>query len=117
MLHLTGAVIVIFLGMAVGMRCWARHGEKSPAMWRIGLAISVIIMLQLALGVAALVARAQSEAGQAAHWADVLFSTAHQANGAALLAASVLAAVFIHRMSHPSGAESQESSNVEAATG
>jgi len=54
---------------------------------------------QLGLGVGALVGRSMSTAGEPAHGLDVLFSTAHQANGAALLSAAVLAAVFVHRLS------------------
>jgi cytochrome c oxidase assembly protein subunit 15 len=94
--HITGAVVVFVLGLVAGLRLWGLYPAE-PALRRTGVWLVALLVLQVALGIAALVA-----AGATADLAkrppvDVLVTTAHQATGALILAAAALATVWTRR--------------------
>jgi len=91
--HLTLAAIVIVLSILVGLRVWAKYGDV-PALTRSGLSLLHTLGLQIVLGVVALVAVLSSH-GSAF---EIIFATAHQANGALFFACAVLTAVWVRRL-------------------
>jgi cytochrome c oxidase assembly protein subunit 15 len=101
MTHMTFAAVVLMVALAAALRAWGLHGEKSPALARCGKAVAVLVMLQVVLGVAALVVVGIGRDQAVPTPSDVLFTTAHQANGAALLACSVALMLLNHRLLAP----------------
>ena len=103
-LHITVAVVVVSLGIFLGARLGLRpHGQ--PILKRLGHGLMHGLGLQFVLGFGALFARNLSEPGQA-HVADVAVTTIHQAVGALILAAAVLAVLWTRRLA-PTGTDSR----------
>ncbi|MHC4860760.1 MAG: COX15/CtaA family protein, partial [Planctomycetota bacterium] len=98
--HITGAVLVFFLGLFTGFRAWGLHGELSQ-LRRTGLALLVIVVTQFSLGFAALVAAGATAEQTERPAVDVLLTTAHQAGGALILAAAALLAAWSVRLLAP----------------
>jgi hypothetical protein len=101
------ATLVAGLGLAAGVRHWG-YGHGQPVLPRLGKMLLVIVPVQLILGVAALVAVTVVPEGATPAAADVILTTAHQATGAILLSAAVLAALWTFRMLRPAAAEPVE---------
>ncbi len=94
-LHVTLAAAVVAVGGLACARAWVVHRGRPP-LPRLGSAVVVLTLLQLALGIAALVARhGPSDAPPSP--AETWVTTAHQANGAALLASAVALMALTHR--------------------
>ncbi len=91
LLHITIAALVTLLVLACGVRAWGLHGELKP-LRRSGIAVLMIMLLQITLGVLAVVfwtgATGETTEGSA------LLTTAHQVNGAMLLACSTVLCVW-----------------------
>ena len=104
LVHVSMATLVAGLGLAAGVRHWGyRHGQ--PVLPRLGKVLLVIVPVQLTLGVAALVAVTIVPEGSEPSAADVVLTTAHQATGAILLSAAVLAALWTYRLLRPAAAD------------
>ncbi len=104
-IHLTFAVIVTMATVAVGARAWGLHRDV-PALRRVGQALLVLIAVQLALGIGALIVTGDDATHQRARPIDVVVTTAHQIAGAALLAGAVFATMWSHRRAVGTGAAS-----------
>jgi cytochrome c oxidase assembly protein subunit 15 len=100
MIHVSMAVIVILLTITVAVRTWGLH-QRSIQLRRLGPGLIALVVLQLILGVAALIARGPVLAAEASSPADVFVRTAHQGTGALLLACSVALMLWIHRLARP----------------
>lgn len=99
--HLTLAAVVAVVAGLAGLRCWARYGAV-PTIRRHGAILLGLLGAQLLLGLAALVAVLMQEGEPGA--AVGLLATAHQANGALLLAVAVLLAAWLRRLVAPAEA-------------
>jgi cytochrome c oxidase assembly protein subunit 15 len=98
--HITGAVLVFFLGLFAGFRAWGLHGDLPP-LRKTGVALLVLIVLQLGLGFAALVAAGATAEQEVRPTVDVLITTAHQATGALIIAAAALLTAWSTRLLAP----------------
>jgi cytochrome c oxidase assembly protein subunit 15 len=92
--HLVFAVVVAVAAGVTGIRAWTRTG--AGAIPRLGRAIVVLVAAQILLGVAALVAVLVRRDG--ADPVEVLLTTAHQVNGALVLAAATMLAAWTRRV-------------------
>lgn len=100
LIHISTAVIVILLAVAVGVRLWAQY-QDIHTLRRLGNLLLVLIGLQLVLGLGALIATGLERTGDMPHPADVILTTAHQACGAALLACTTVLTLWLHRLVAP----------------
>lgn len=105
--HIGVAIGVILIGLVVGMRIWAGY-EALVDLSRAGGRLLVMLGVQLALGMAALMAVALDGKVSPQAW-HVLITTAHQTAGALLLAAAVVMMLWTLRLSashrdHPTAA-------------
>jgi cytochrome c oxidase assembly protein subunit 15 len=91
--HVTLAVVVIIAGGSLGLRAWA---SSRPVLPRVGLALLILLGIQLLLGVGALATTAVEDSPIAA--AQIPVTTAHQTAGALILATSVLGLVWSRRL-------------------
>jgi cytochrome c oxidase assembly protein subunit 15 len=98
MAHFTLAALVAGLAYLVGLRAWARFPDR-PMLSRFGRALMVLVTLQLFLGVAALI----PVMARRPDWrtAEVILATAHQANGALVLAC--VGQIFLWVRKRPTG--------------
>ena len=95
--HIAMAAVVALLAVINGIRGWMME-EGQPIMRRIGLGILVMVTLQLALGVVAMLLVIKHEPGAPIPPMEVVFTSLHQANGALLLCAAVLMAAWTYRL-------------------
>jgi len=95
--HMMMAGIVAILGFAAGARAWGKT-ERAPLLGRAGLLVIIVTTLQLALGVGALVTTGALAGTLVTTTASVIVATAHQTNGALLLALAVLLLVWNGRL-------------------
>jgi heme A synthase len=100
MIHITLAVVVLLLVVAVGVRTLAA-GRQEPILGRIGRTLVVVGCVQITLGFGALAAVMTREGETATRLWDVAVRTAHQATGALLLATATLAAIWTRRLLRP----------------
>ncbi len=94
MAHFTLALLVAIFACLAGLRAWAYY-EDEPVLRRLGGAMLGLMSLQLLLGFAALI----PVMARRDDWktAEVVLATAHQANGAVVLAVTALLAVWVRR--------------------
>lgn len=84
--HIVVAALLTVLAVAVGVRAWGLYGRREATVKRLGVAVLVLVGLQVVLGVAALVVTGLwPTVERAPTLTRLLFTTAHQVNGAALL--------------------------------
>lgn len=98
--HALNAFVVLALAIATGMRA-ARALEDEPALARTGKAVMHTTGLQIVLGAAALITVLMYRQRESPHTLDVLFTTAHQATGALLLALAAMTAAWARRLVSP----------------
>ena len=103
--HIVMAVVVAIMGMFVGLRASSMEGRDRVFVW-LGRTLLISIGAQILLGIAAVAAvMMRPEAGTTADvpaW-EVLLTSVHQANGALLLALSLLlVAWYRHAFEPPS---------------
>lgn len=96
LIHISFASVVLMLGVASGVRLWGLYGQKSPLMHRIGLWMIGLVLAQLTLGIAALVAIGYTAGPMLS--VNALITTAHQAVGAALLCLAVVQTLWCARL-------------------
>lgn len=98
MLHVTLAVIALGLTLAAGLRAWLSH-EDQPILSRCGKTMVALAAIQLALGLAALVATGMATSSRTDVPAtEAIITTAHQAVGALLLSAAVVLMAWTFRL-------------------
>ena len=98
--HITGAVFVLLLSVAVGVRGMSLHKDQ-PVLPRLGLALCGLVAFQFLLGWVALAATLM-KAGALADW-QAAITTLHQTTGALLLASAVLFRLWAGRLLGPAG--------------
>jgi cytochrome c oxidase assembly protein subunit 15 len=96
LIHISFAAVVLMLAVASGVRLWGLYGQKSPLMHRMGLWMMGMVLAQLTLGIAALVAIGYTEGPMLS--VNALITTAHQAVGAALLCLAVVQTIWCARL-------------------
>lgn len=111
-LHITFAVVLSAVGIFAGARAWGNYAEHK-AIVRTGLSLMHTLGVQLALGLAALIAtggftapveaqQAVAETGEVTvHVWRLIVPTLHQVTGALILALCVMLAVYVHRFTSP----------------
>jgi cytochrome c oxidase assembly protein subunit 15 len=99
LVHIMMAALVALLAITCGFRAIVLHGGLKP-LKRVGIAIMVIVGIQLLLGIIALALR--SPTGEARTTLSALWTTAHQANGALLLVSCALLWFWDLRLLKPS---------------
>ena len=100
MVHIAFAMVVVVLTLAPAVRATTLHAGE-PVLRRLGRAAIWLVCVQVALGVLAFAALWTRAPGAAPGSFEVLAATAHQANGALLLGAAVLLAVWQRRLLEP----------------
>jgi cytochrome c oxidase assembly protein subunit 15 len=95
--HITVAVVVALLAIAVGVRAWGLYPHVS-VLRRLGLALLLLLGVQVAAGVAALLVTGDDSVKQAAAVFDVIVTTVHQTVGAAILGLSVALMLCTYRL-------------------
>lgn len=105
LMHITMATPVVMLALAAGLRAFGLHGAKHAVLKRLGFAVSVLALVQVGLGLGALIVRETTVAAEVtvgsdrvAGAADAIVTTLHQVTGAGLLATSVLLAAWSFRL-------------------
>jgi cytochrome c oxidase assembly protein subunit 15 len=101
--HITGAVLVLGLGIALASRL-ILYRREFPELRRLGHGLLHGLVLQFLLGFAALFVRNLATPTGGPHVADVAVTTIHQAAGALILACAVLAMLWSRRLLRPAGA-------------
>lgn len=99
--HIVGAIVVLVLAFAVGMRAWGLHGEAHPALRRLGMSVAVIVAVQLTLGFIAFGAKGMASHSPVPTLFDVVATTVHQFTGALLLAVATATCLLLHRLLAP----------------
>jgi len=97
LVHITGAVLVVVFAVMSGLRAWGLYPDIGP-LRRTGLILLGLLLLQVILGICALVAAGMTEGISPRPTWDVILTTAHQAVGALVLAAAVALTVLSYRM-------------------
>jgi len=98
MIHMTMAVVVILAGLAVGIRAWGRNAHY-PELRLLGKTLLALLLVQLILGMGALVAIGVQRSNTAPPPLDIALTTAHQGTGALLLACAVALVLWTqHRL-------------------
>jgi len=113
LIHITMAVFVSVLVLACGFRAWGLHGNLRP-LRRLGLAIMAVVLLQLILGVAALVLWKGN--AKDAPIESALVTTLHQMNGALLLATTALLTTWTWRLLLPTPSSSSSLSSSSSSS-
>jgi cytochrome c oxidase assembly protein subunit 15 len=101
MMHITMAVVVTFLALAAGIRAWGMNAHIRPIK-NTGLALMALVAIQITLGILALIFRATPDTTPTN--TSALITTAHQANGALLLATAATLTTWTWRLLKPSPA-------------
>ncbi len=98
--HICMAVAVVTLGCFAGVRAWGHHGDL-PVLPLAGATLAVLVVLQLLLGVGALVVTTLDRPdGTRVAW-EIPLATAHQTTGALILALAVLVRLWLSRLVSP----------------
>ncbi len=99
-IHITVAIGVLILSIFTGARAWAANPDQ-PILQRLGIAMIVMVFLQVMLGVTAVIAIGGAGPLHHPDMAQAIITTAHQVGGAVLLAISILLAVWMMRLESP----------------
>jgi cytochrome c oxidase assembly protein subunit 15 len=97
-LHITIAVLIALLGGAVGARAFGLY-KAHAVMRRHGRLLSWLLVVQILLGISALVTGGGSREIIALSTAGVLLTTAHQVTGALMLGVAAMHALWTRRLS------------------
>jgi cytochrome c oxidase assembly protein subunit 15 len=113
LLHIVMATLVAMVAVGCGFRAWGIHGGVGPVK-KAGVAVLGLVSLQLILGIVALAFRSGPKGDPTVGGA--ILTTAHQANGAVLLATAAVLWVWVRRLLAPVGTAA-ESPAAGAAVG
>jgi cytochrome c oxidase assembly protein subunit 15 len=97
LIHITLATVVTVIAIAAGGRAWGLYHGVWPVQ-RLGQLLMGLVSVQVALGIAALAVTQGRAVVGSPTTIEVTIATAHQATGAALLAVSVMLAVWTPRL-------------------
>ena len=100
MVHIAFAMVVAVLALTTAVRARAFYRDL-PVLPNVGRALVWLVSLQVTLGVLAFAVVSTRAAGAEPTAYEVIARTAHQANGALLLAATVLLLVWNRRLLRP----------------
>ena len=100
LIHISLAVVVVLVALICALRAWGLH-EGMPPLPSLGRALMPLVGLQVALGIAALIAVGIRPADSPPSTSDVILTTTHQAVGAVLLACVVTLMAWCHRLLEP----------------
>jgi cytochrome c oxidase assembly protein subunit 15 len=98
--HIGMSVIVAVFGLFCGVRAWGLYREE-PELQRVGLVMMALLVLQLVLGIAAFAVVGARGDDPRIPVVEVVITSMHQANGAALLALAGLLVVWSRRRLAP----------------
>ncbi len=96
-LHITMAVFVTLLSVAVGVRVWGLY-RRMPVFRQLGLSMLVLIAVQLTLGIVALIVSGDDSLDRRPTALDVTITTLHQIVAAALLAWAIMIVLWTYRL-------------------
>ncbi len=96
LVHISFAAVVLMLAIAAGVRTWGLYGQRVEVLGRLGLWLIGAVLVQLVLGIAALVVL-HDDRGPMLN-VNALVTTAHQAGGAALLCLAVVQTMWCARL-------------------
>ncbi|MFQ5807124.1 MAG: heme A synthase [Phycisphaerae bacterium] len=99
-LHVALAVIVLILVATFTVRAWGLY-DKEPILPRFGALLLAVIVVQLVLGLAALVVLMLQAQGQSSDSVQVPLTTLHQTVGALLLAGTTSLLLWHYRLLTP----------------
>jgi cytochrome c oxidase assembly protein subunit 15 len=100
LIHVTLAAVVTMVAIVAGARAWGLYHGVWPVQ-RLGQLLMSVVCVQVALGITALaVTQGRAVVGNPTT-VEVTLATGHQATGAALLALSVLLALWTRRLFRP----------------
>jgi heme A synthase len=97
LIHITMAAFVLLAGITCGARAWGLYKEQ-PLIRRIGRALLFGVILQVILGILALVGRGMAKDLAEPPVFSVIVRTAHQATGAGLMALSTMLMLWTRRL-------------------
>jgi cytochrome c oxidase assembly protein subunit 15 len=101
--HVSFAMLVALLAVAVGARHWGLYGDL-PWLRPLGRALTLLIGLQLLLGTGALIAVNATPAAGDIPWWEAMLATLHQLTGALILGSALLIALWDRRLLAPAPA-------------
>ena len=107
--HLTFSIVVLVVAFIAGIRAKSRSDLGVPVVPGLGRTVNALVGLQFVLGIVAFVTTILRKTTTIPVW-ELVPTSAHQANGALLLATSAALLFAVHRY------ESVESSSLPAAT-
>jgi heme A synthase len=99
MVHITVGVLVFAIATLLGFRSGSVY-RSIPLLRGMGMALLIVVSLQLVLGIVALVAISARVVENPPIW-EVIFTSMHQATGALLLGLSALFLVWHLRLVRP----------------
>jgi cytochrome c oxidase assembly protein subunit 15 len=97
MAHVFMATLVLFVALTVGLRARYYHHDR-PKLPQLGTALVILVVLQIALGLAALTAWGLHPEGTVRPAWDAIVRTAHQVTGAVIVATAVSLAIWTFRL-------------------
>ncbi|MEW6249982.1 MAG: COX15/CtaA family protein [Planctomycetota bacterium] len=95
--HITVAVVLVLLAVATGVRAWGLY-ERARTVQRLGSTLLILIGVQIALGIAALIVTGGAPQYRRPQPPDVAITTLHQLVGAALLAWAIMLVLWNYRL-------------------
>lgn len=103
LIHISMAVVVSGLAVFVGARAWGMKPSVG-ILETLGPRLITLVVIQLVLGVGAVIVTAMSRNAGAPVLADVIVTTLHQATGAGLLAIATVTMLWTFRLLSPRSA-------------
>jgi hypothetical protein len=101
LLHISVAMVVLALGLTCGVRAWGVYPQLT-VLKKLGVALIVLLPLQLCFGFITLIALAMAKSNNIPHAVfDVFMATLHQATGAVILAVSLAFMLWSYRLLKP----------------
>ena len=95
--HIAVAVLIAVKVPIVAIRAWGKYGSYI-VMRRFGQSLLILLAVQIALGIAALLAVLARKDAPTPGAAEIILTTAHQATGALLFATAALYAAWTRRL-------------------
>ena len=98
--HLTFSIVVLIVAFIAGIRAKARHDAGVPVVPGLGRAVNALVGIQFILGIIAFVTTIIRKTTDIPIW-ELIPTSAHQANGALLLASAAALMVTTRRYESP----------------
>lgn len=94
--HLTFSVVVLIVALVAGLRAKTRREQGVPMVPTLGRTVNALVGIQMTLGIVAFVTTLLRKTTSIPIW-ELVPTSAHQANGALLLAAATALLAAVHR--------------------